>query len=111
MAIIIPLPDRGENVSEVILSLPSGERVELNYNAHYGTLDVCMYERQDGSDAHSPGAPEFKSKECLVTNWTDERDAQGHYVSAMHPAPAQDRREHIRYATQLVISVGPNHEE
>lgn len=111
-AATLVLPDAGEDTVEVRLILPSREEVHIGYKCHYGTMDVCVYEPQDGSDKKAPGAPALRSKPVVTTCWTDKLDENGHYVSSMHPAPrVSNALHHERLATQIVLSVGPNHEE
>ena len=103
----LELEDCGEDQVGVILHLPDGRKVELGYSAFYGTLDVCMYEPAEGVGDMGDG---YTSRECFVTNWTDEKDEDGKMVSSMHNAPKAPEGcgEHQRMATQIVISVGEN---
>lgn len=107
----LTLPDTGEDVAEVRLILPSKEQVHIGYKTYTGTVDVCVYESQDGSDKKAPGAPALRPKPVVTTCWTDKLDEHGNYASSMHPAPRlPNALNHERLATQLVLSVGPNHD-
>lgn len=104
---VLALPDCGENQVTITLLLPGGNKVTIGYDAYRGILDITPLEPQDGSDLHTPGQPDFKTKICRVTNWVD-RFVDGKYDSSMHAAGrvAQGGREHERRASQILIQVG-----
>lgn len=107
--IALALGDHGEDATEVLLILPTGERVSVGYNAFYGSIEITPFEAQDGTDKAAPGGPALRPKVCHMTAWVDHFDKQGRYQSALHDAPAAGlpKGEHHRLTSQIHLSVGP----
>lgn len=109
----VKLPDFGEDGTFVRLLLPTGELVDIMYKSHYGTIDVCAYRRKTSSE-HSPGfAPVyFVPLICEAINLADTNTNDDYNdLSGLHPAErAPQRGEHIRLASQIILSVGPTRE-
>ena len=101
--LIVNLPDIGEDHAEVEIRLPSGDKLMVGYSGLHGTVDVSIYEPAEGKRGEMFGG--WASKECIVTNWIDEKDEDGVYKSSMHSAPSINDRAHERLATQLVIHI------
>ncbi len=76
----VQLPDHD---ADVMLVLPNGEKIALQWRIELCSLDVCMEE----------------GKNYPVTNW------KGHN---MEPSPTVQSFNHIRLAGQLVIDIGPH---
>ena len=98
----ILLPDRGEDGYTLTLKLPTGERIDVMYKGYYGSLDVCIYEPEEGGEFEG-----FRPKVCEVANYTDKWVGDKR-VDSLHPAPPVDGVHYRRKATQLVIAVGPS---
>lgn len=101
----ISLPDNGEEGSAVTLILPGGEKVELVYNPHFGSLEICTYRKSENNNFPNG----YDSYECDVTCWTDKKDNNGKYISSMRPAPQTAAQgAHCRQACQIIIGVSKN---
>jgi hypothetical protein len=109
--IALTLPDdQGEDAIIVTLILPTGERVAVAYNHFYGSIELTVYEGQDGSDEGAPGSPEMRPKICHLTAWIDKFDKDGKYISALHPAPVApsdhpNGDQHQRLTSQIYLHV------